>query len=376
MPYYLSEKSLILMLLALVMALSAGDLSAQKKKRKKNKPNMSIEFKLSSIYDSNILKYSDKYLDLFMNNEDQGRFHIESSDDVVLHGALKLSSTYKILKKRKTRFNLDFNRRSYLVNEIKSWNSFGFGVQQDLSKKVTVKMFYSYIPEFYIRHFRDDDWTETYGYVPEAFQPYAFAKDNYGLYIQRELFKKTRVRFTLSNARYYHNQHFTEYDSNNYSYALKAWQTLHKKLKISLAYQYTTSDAKGYDGLNESKESSDDSDATFVEDGLYLGLNWTIPKVLKKYHNLNIDTRYMKRYFTTENYLEEDRIHAGRVDENIRFYVTYYIKLNKKLKLTCYYNWMLRNSTTNAVPNQVYLSNEKDYFQYQVGLGLSYKFNI
>ena len=84
----------------------------------------------------------------------------------------------------------------------------------------------------------------------------------------------------------------------------------------------------------------------------------------------------MKRYFTTENYLEEDRIHAGRVDENIRFYVTYYIKLNKKLKLTCYYNWMLRNSTTNAVPNQVYLSNEKDYFQYQVGLGLSYKFNI
>jgi len=45
---------------------------------------------LSTLYDDNILRYSDKYLGRFAWGEDEGRFHIETTDDLVLHTILRL----------------------------------------------------------------------------------------------------------------------------------------------------------------------------------------------------------------------------------------------------------------------------------------------
>src|SRR3972149_1560736 len=44
-----------------------------------------LELSLATVYDNNALKYSDKYLDLFVNNEDPGRFHIKTSDDLTFN---------------------------------------------------------------------------------------------------------------------------------------------------------------------------------------------------------------------------------------------------------------------------------------------------
>jgi hypothetical protein len=46
----------------------------------KAKNKWSISLSLSPYYDSNILKYSNKYIERFKNGEDEGRFHIHSID--------------------------------------------------------------------------------------------------------------------------------------------------------------------------------------------------------------------------------------------------------------------------------------------------------
>ncbi len=360
-------------LIILILFSSQG--FAQKKKKKK-RPKINIEISLATNYDDNILKYSDKYIDRFVNREDEGRFHIKSRDDIVINPALGFSSTMKIFGKKKSTINADFSRKQYSINDIKSWNYFTVGFRQYLNKKLSFKFFYSHIPDFYINHYRDDDWVAVYGYQPVTFQRFSFTKDNFGFWIQNTFLKKTRIRLSFTLSKYYHNQHFTEYDCNNLVYAIKIYQPITKKIKLDIGYQFTNSIAKGYDEPGETLETSDDSDANHVEDRFQIVLNWQLPRLYKKYNSLNAECRIQNRYYSSHHYLENDPIHAGRVDENIRLYFTYGFKVNKKLKLSAFYYWFNRNSHTNAEENNTYLSNEKSYNQNQVGIKLQYSFRI
>ncbi|MDZ7625678.1 MAG: hypothetical protein U5J96_14695 [Ignavibacteriaceae bacterium] len=62
-------------------------------------------------------------------------------------------------------------------------------------------------------------------------------------------------------------------------YGFRVYQSLFKNLDFNLGYFYTTSDAKGYDELNETKVNSDDSDATNYEHAYFAGLDYVLPKV-------------------------------------------------------------------------------------------------
>jgi hypothetical protein len=159
-------------------------------------------------------------------------------------------------------------------------------------------------------------------------------------------------------------------------YGIKLYQPLNKKIRLTLGYQFVSSDAQAFDEEFENKINSDDSDGSFKEDIFILGMNWKLPKLKKRSNDFNIEAKIMKRYFSSVHYLEDDPTHAGRVDDNIRVYLTYNLKLSKKTKLAVFYNWYLRNSDTSAEENKTYLSNEKDYFQNQLGLKLSYSFKL
>ena len=58
-----------------------------------NPPKSSGKFQASvsvnSFYDSNILKYSDKYIQRFENHQDIGRFHINRYDDLAVYLRLR-----------------------------------------------------------------------------------------------------------------------------------------------------------------------------------------------------------------------------------------------------------------------------------------------
>lgn len=370
---------LLLPVLLILLILTGGNTLAQNKQTKKETKKKEVEFDvnvgLNTFYDDNILKYSDKYLERFMNNQDQGRFHIETYDDVVLSPSLKLASTYPLFGKMNTRVNADFLYNHYIVNDVKNWSSFTLGIQQFITKKASFKLSYSYIPEFYVRHFRDEDWVDVLGYVPETFVPYSFAKENYGIWAQNTFFKNTRIRGSINYALYYHNEHYTEYDCKNWVFGLTLYQPLHKKVRMELGWEFTTSDAKGYDEPFETRETSDDADATYEEDVFMLAITWQLPKMLKKNHDINFDGEYLKRYYTTNNYLEEDPEHAGRVDDAWRCFFTYSISLSKSFEASAFYKWYGRNTSSESEFNELYLAAEKDFRQNQYGIGVSYTFD-
>ena len=361
----------ILILLMIIFILSGQNLNAQKKPAKKES-HFEADASFATIYDNNILKYSEKYLDRFMNRQDSGRFHIETYDDIIFYQSADLYATYKIFKNLKSRFSINYFGNAYLVNNIKNWYTLSAGYQQYITKRASFKIQYNYIPHFYVRHFRDQDLVDIYGYTPETFVPYSFSKDNYSFWIQNTFMKNTRVKLAFDYSVYYYNKHYTEYDSKNYIGGLFLYQPLSDDIRLDLGYEYEYSDAKGYDQPGETRETADDANATFYENGFLLALNWDLPKLEKIEHSLNARVGYQRRTYTSDHYIEEDPEHVGRIDDNLQVAATYDISFNKALTLSAFYRFYFRNSDSKSDINQAYLSEEKDYRQSQVGLQLNF----
>jgi hypothetical protein len=368
---YLFTREIWVFLLILIFSLSSGDALAQKEKKKKEQ-HFEVQLSFATIYDNNILKYSKKYLERFLHREDEGRFHIKTYDDVIFYQSLQLSSTYRIFGNLKSKINLDFSNYLYTVNSIKNWYYVSLGFQQYLTKRASLKIFYSYIPDYYVRHYRDDDWVGIYGYTPVTFMPFGYSKDNFGFWIQNTFFRDTRIKLALDYSRYFYNKHYTEYDSRNLMYTINLSQGVSKNLELEAGYHYITSDAKGYDEPGENKDNSNDSDASYAEDGFHFGITWELPRIKKLDHNLDAQFEFQRRYFSSKHYLELDPEHAGRVDNNFEMNVTYAIKLNKSWELSAFYNFYFRDTYTSAVENREFLSAEKDYNQSQIGLEVTY----
>jgi len=374
---FIKPTRLVLIILISIIVLPAENAFTQEKKKKKKRvKHFEIRVGLNTYYDNNILKYSDKYLERFMNGEDPGRFSIETYDDLIINPSLEGIFRIKLFKNVYTRINASVSPRFYIVNDIKNWEYWGIGLQQYITKKLSVKILYSYIPEFYVRNFRDDAWVDVFGYIPITFKPYSFSKDSYGAYIQNTFWKGTRVRLSLFHARYYHNQWFTEYDSKDWLYGINLFQRLHKNFRLDASYTYVTSDAKGYDAAYETPETTTGPDATYVEDRFKIGFYWKFPKLKKRRNDLTVSFNYLKRYYSSPYTPIEDPLHAGRVDANYRLYFTYHINMFKNFDVSVYYNWLMRDSRTESPINSVYVSNEKDYRDDVIGLKLRYKFKF
>jgi len=346
----------------------AGD---KPKKKKVNKWVLTVS--ISPYYDSNILKYSNKYIQRFENREDPGRFHINRIDDLAIGYSASLTFSDKFLGKMRTTLGAGYDTDAYTYNSVKTWATFGLYLRQQITSSTSAQFTYSYIPEFYVRHFRDDDWVYYYGYTEIAFQPYTFSKDNFALWVHQIMpWRSTRARFYFTYSRYFLNEAYTEYDSNDYMFGIRIYQTLMKNFQISFGYLYTTSDAKGYDEPNETKESSDDSDATNYEHTYFVGFELDLPRIFNRSNSINTNFQYQRAFFTTDEFVELDPLHVGRYEYNYRLFVDYNFSIIKNLSATLFYNWYARDASSPSDYNREYISDEKDYTQYRIGLTFNY----
>jgi hypothetical protein len=178
--------------------------------------------------------------------------------------------------------------------------------------------------------------------------------------------------------RYFHNEHYTEYDSDNYLYGFRVYQRLSKSLRVDAGYKYITSDAKGVDVINDTDEAAlaTRGDATYDEHIYIVGAAFKFPKLYGLRNDIGITGQYQRRLYKTNHLLELDPLHAGRFDKNIRIYSRYNVYLSGSLSLTAFFNWIYRDTDTSAELNREYVSDEKDYSQYQIGLRINYKFQF
>jgi hypothetical protein len=331
---------------------------------------------LSSIYDNNALRYSDKYLGRFENREDEGRFHIQTTDDLLFQTSLHLERSLKPFSDLGSVFSGDLRLWKYTHNTIKDWWTFTLAARQELPARLLATFGYSHIPDFYVRHYSDDDWTSRVGQIPARFQPFSFTKDEYRYVLQQQFFQSSRVRLMYIAQRYYYNEHYTEYDSRNAVWSIDAAHPVLPTLRVSAGYAYTTSDTKGVDEPGEVRATSDDADGSFREDAYGAGMMWRLPRIAGLVTRLTLDTEYSRRCYTTTHYYYLDPQHSGRVDHEYMVSLAWSVRLDDPWEATIAYTWRERKARTSVPEIQNLLSDEKDYRQYQVELGLTYDFSF
>jgi hypothetical protein len=371
----IKKKCFVWLFSLLLFLLVSARIKAQSEKEKVFQ-GLDLELGLGSIYDDNILKYSDYYLTKFKNHEDSGRFHVNTTDGLIIDQSVKLTPTFLFFGKNKTVLVGDFDQQTYVNNKIKNWNKISVGLQQFIVKKLSIDFSYSYLPSFYVRHYYDEDWVAIYGYAPETYQPFEFSKNEYGFWIQNTFFKNlnTRLRLSFDFEQYFYNEHFIEYDSKNLVYGINLYQPVKKKFKFELGYRFISSNAKGYDEPGETKDSSDDSDPSYNADEYNGAIKYIFQPIFKRTSNINIDFTYKRSCYTTKHYLELDRLHAGRTDDLYKLKISYEIFLLKSLTLSGFYYWCKQDSDTRAEANKELVSQEKDYLHHQYGLTFKYIF--
>jgi hypothetical protein len=376
---YLTLRFLAFLFLTIIIT---ANLIAQskdnKKKKTKRKPEYDIDLEMRSFYDDNILKNSEKYLERFMNREDEGRFHINTYDDLVLRTSASFTARLRLYKNLPARVAVGYTRNIYTGNNINTWDIFSFEFQQFYSRKGRINFSYSYIPDFYIRHYRDDDYVSYVGYVPEAFKPMSFSKANFSLYGQHTYFKDTGIRLALDYSKYYYNQYYIEYDSDDLGVSLRVFQPfLKNRLQTNFGFFYTRSFARGYDEASETLAISDEGDASFYDNRIYASAKWSLPAFRKlKDHDITLNGSLAHRKFSSLKYVEIDPLHAGRVDQNIRFSIIYGFKVSKSVDANIFYNFLKRNAGSRSTINDEFISLEKDYNQNQIGFSVKYNYKL
>jgi hypothetical protein len=91
---------------------------------------------------------------------------------------------------------------------------------------------------------------------------------------------------------------------------------------------------------------------------------------------ISISTELATRYYTTNHTAESDPLHAERNDINYRFYLNYDYDIFKNFSTGIFINFIFRDADTNIEMNKEYVSYEKDYNQFQLGLNFNYKFQF
>jgi hypothetical protein len=312
-------------------------------------------------YDDNVLRYSDLYLEAFRRSEDPGRFHIGSTDDVILNVGLRLER--EILRSGDLRTTLfgDGSYARYMRNTTKNWGSVGAGIRQNLPFRSLLTIAYEYVPYFYIRHYRDEDWVDA-GYVgPEAYQPYSYARDELRASLAATFPTATGVRFGVAGGRQYHNEHFTEYDARTTSWL---WEVSQRagQVRLSARYEYETARALVV--------TPGRSDASYDEDQYIAGVTYAFP-VFGRNAGLEASGAYARRCYTTTSPVELDPLHAGRVDHALRISLGAQMTIMRQLDVGLTASWRSRDAA--GVPaNDAYISLERDYTQFQIEATASY----
>ncbi len=271
-------------------------------------------------YDSNICSLSDYDLTRFADSRKD--FLLKTSDDGIFR--IGGSARYNILvKKFKFYFGASVWGAVYYKNSAKNYiaGSAYFKVKRD---GTNLKISAGGTPEYHTRAYNDDE-TETTQWssyesgwfsaeLSKRIIPYYYANLSY--------------KFTSSR----YNDFFPEYDSdrNEFEFSISHGGTN----DIELGYRFSSSDARGYDQADETKQNSDESDISYEQDLAYIDIGRDI-SILKKNAKISMLVQFAHRVYTSQKNYFVDPLHLGRSEIIVRFEPSakYYFAQNYWLKI-------------------------------------------
>ena len=329
----------------------------------------SSQIRAGSWYDSNILRYSQKYIDRFENGSEPGRFQVESLDDVVTRLDLRLHRSFRGFGGRGARVHVSAAAHAYAENEIKNWNRVELGWRQDLGAGFRLDLRASAVPDFYLRHQRDIDLQGiTARGVAPSFDAFSFSTGALDLAVRKRFSRALSLRFETRWATHDYIEGYDEFDDEQWRVGLRVDHQPSRSWSWAARYRYTRSDARGYDQPGETRALSDDADASYEQHGveLFASRSWAEKE-------LRLEASAADRQFLTTKSPTIVPLYAGREDLRWRVgtFVDFPLRSESDLEGTIYVEWQQRTARSSI--SSFDLAREKDYELVIAGFRLAFR---
>ena len=324
----------------------------------------SLVFTYKNTYDSNVLRYSQRDSDRFLDGIEPYTSPIRTLDDLRTDFRLTGLYRYKLLTQYNGRLQVSMNFAHYLQNPIKNAGWTSITLKQDIAKSWSVLLNYFYEPKYYIRDYTDVHTGERHNCE------FAMDKTVGKLYFRPV--KLAEFTFRFENKRYTYTEYFTEYDGNYISFG-GGGIIRTGRWRFSAEYDLGAFVNEGFSSERllppgDYGEDSETGEGDYQEDNYTISIQYAF-RLAERRSSVKLELNLADRYYTTNRNPAIDPIHHGRRDVYLMNEFSGSISINKKLDLSIGVGYNDRNSRAS----DPIVSEIKDYRRWNGWVELSYE---
>jgi len=270
--------------------------------------SLNLGLGVSSLYDDNILQYSDAQLLVFDSGLKPAQFSINSSDDLLLKPSASLTWENAMGRRRSRSVRLRFGGEFHKENATADFRSYSAQWRESFSKDRRLSLSGFWLPGFYLRQLYDEDFVPA---LP-GFSKYRRTEFDLGIGSiswRQRIAGKTRAEIGYQYEHRAYNQDFLERTSSTHQGEFGVeWYRLPSRGSLNVHGGYRASNAKAVDADG----IADDPDVSYH--GPIAGLGWRMELARGNAWRLGADLGYElgKRSYTSS--LASDKYHQNRDD--------------------------------------------------------------
>ena len=192
------------------------------------------------------LGYDSNYLKLSNLEQDKVSYYpallgdSESVSSLILRNTFKVKYSPYLMEGHETRIQFKINYNKYFESANKSYSSFGVYFAQHLGKYEWVKLSYSFLPQYYLRDYRDRDDLIINANTDHYLTSCYFSQGSTTLKYSNWLFvKRTWLEGIINYKTQYYNPEFTEFDLNLFSVGVQFHSRYFRKYSLKLGGTHT-----------------------------------------------------------------------------------------------------------------------------------------
>lgn len=276
----------------------------------------SLRFQFTTGYDGNILRYSERDINRFVESDEYHPSRLSTYDDWTNEFRLKAYFRGPKIFGKRLRISYFAKLSSFYRNPFNNYNNHTLLVSQEIGERLRFHFKYFYMPEYYLREYRDRDLNR---YESCSFEDHQVRPG-----MTFEIIRNTNLTFQVEYEQIYYNKYFTEYDCESWLYEWEISRSFGRNLTINLRYGFRVSDNVGYRaaviaGSNPlQEEDTEYGDSSYEADIFQVGASYRLRRLWGRDTDFSLQYKLRKRYYTTCNPVENDPFHSGRADSRQR----------------------------------------------------------
>lgn len=327
----------------------------------------SLRLELKTNYDDNILRYSQRDIDRFIEGTEYHPSRLTTHDDWKNDFRLKLYLDGPRIFRQQLKIRYFGKFSSFYRNPFNNYTTHTLLLSQRLVRRLEVHFKYFYMPDYYLREYRDHDLDE--------YQGCSFDNHQARLGLTCKPLKYTEITLQAEYEQLYYNEYFTEYDSESWLYELELSRRFGRNTTLVFSCGFKISDNIGYIASQASvlnplvQEDTEYGDSSYEADIYQLEIRHRCRKLMGEDTDLKFQYKLRRRYYSTGNSLEEDPFHADRFDMRHRliFEISRDILDNLEASLSYTHEWR-ETESDNQLTEDI-----KEFRQNLISFSLTFK---